>query len=106
MTALEIEQLTKKIDERTERFRSALKDGGKDPDKALATLVNTEGWDIVRTAFERMIFELLEPETFEGSAEAYAVSGESRRLTIHALRSVIGSVEGANASQRKEGVSE
>lgn len=103
MTAKDIEKLDTKIRERTERFRRALKEGGKDPDKALSALTGTEGWDIVRTALDKMIFELLEPETFEASAEAYAVSGESRRLAIQAIRSIIGAVEGASASQ---GVSE
>lgn len=100
MTAKEIGQLDKKIRERTERFRRALKEGGKDPDQALSALVSTEGWDTLRTALEKMVFELLEPETFEGSAEAYAVSGESRRLAIQAIRSIIGAVEGASASQK------
>lgn len=107
----DISQLKKRIDERTENFQAALASNAhKNPDESLATLADTDGWGIVRAAFDAMISELLEPESFEGSPEAYAISGESRRLTIQALRSVIATVDAAKASRvsqkTTEGVSE
>ena len=111
ITKEEILGIQKRIEARRDRFQSMLSsDSHKNPDVLLANLTDTEGWDIVRAAFDSMILELLEPEEFEGSAEAYAVSGEARRLTIQALRAILQSVESAKASRisqkTTEGVSE
>ena len=100
LTKEEIAEIRKRTEDRHARFRAMIAgDSHKNPDILLANLAETEGWDIVRSAFDSMILELLEPEEFEGSAEAYAVSGEARRLTIQALRAILQSVESAKASR-------
>lgn len=95
LTQDEIRKLREKIDERQKRFRESLESGSaKNPADALAALVGTEGWDIVRNAFEEMICELLTPEEGEDMTEAmYMVSGKARLLTIHAIESVVSNVE-------------
>ena len=110
ITKDEIASIKKRMEERQERFRTLFSEGSqKNPDILLANLTDSEGWDIVRAAFDSMILELLEPEEFDGSAEAYAISGEARRLTVQALRAILQSVDSARASrvaQPSEGVSE
>jgi len=92
-----------------ENFRERLQRGSSvDADKSLAVLAQTEGWSILRAAFDGMILDLLEPEEFESSAESYALSSESRRIALQAIRSVIETVESSSSSARiseSEGVS-
>jgi len=101
ITTDEIKRLREKIDERQKRFREVLESGSaKNPADALASLVGTEGWDIVRNAFEEMICELLLPEEGEDMTETmYMVSGKARRLTIHAIESIVESVDAAAAAK-------
>lgn len=101
MNQEDIAKLRKRIEERTERFRASLTNNShKNPDEALSTLHGTVGWDIVSASIDAMIAELLEPEEFAGDAVSYAVSGESRRLTIQALRSIVGAVNSVVASRQ------
>lgn len=101
LTKDEIRKLREKIDERQRRFRESLESNSvKDPAKALASLVGTEGWDIVRNAFEEMICELLVPDEGEDMTDAqYMVSSKARLLTIHAIESVVANVDAAAAAK-------
>lgn len=101
LTKDEIRKLREKIDERQKRFRESLESNSvKDPAKALASLVGTEGWDIVRSAFEEMICELLVPDEGEDMTDAqYMVLSKARLLTIHAIESVVGNVDAAAAAK-------
>ena len=101
ITKDEIRKLREKIDERQKRFRESLESGSaKNPADALAALVGTEGWDIVRNSFEEMICELLLPEDGEDMTEGmYIVSSKSRLLTIHAIESVVGAIDAAAAAK-------
>lgn len=101
MNQEDIAKLKKRIEDRTERFRVSLTNNAhKNPDEALLTLHGTVGWDIVSASIDAMIAELLEPEAFDGDAVSYAVSGESRRLTIQALRSIVSAVDSVVASKQ------
>lgn len=108
MKSKDIIELQKRIEARAERYRARLSENANaNLDDELANLSNTKGWDIVRAAVDSMIAELLEPEEFDGDAVSYAISTESRRLTIHALRSIIGSVDSAVAARKgNKGISE
>lgn len=114
MNQEEILKLQESIKARSERFHEALT-GGKDFDKALANLTGTDGWELIEQAMNKLIADLLEPDSLGAFAthEAHSISCEARRLTIIALRSMLSTVRSAAAGQvasggesKTEGVSE
>lgn len=101
ITEQDIELLTKRIAERKERFEKMIVENpNMSSGNELAALASTEGWSTIRAAFEQMIIALLVPDESAGmTAEAYQISGESRRLTILAIKSIVESVESAVAAR-------
>jgi hypothetical protein len=100
----EIQALRKRVAERSQDLYESLHGGSTDViakrTEALASLHNTPGWEVVVESLEKMICELLVPEELaDMSPEAYAVSGEAKRLTIQAIQSVIDSVKSAAAAK-------
>ena len=115
ITKEDIEAVRARVDERTEKFREMLRvNPNRSPDEALAALVSTPGWDILKYALDQYVLTLLEPETFETTSEAYAISGQARYLSINEIRSILEAVETAAEARRSsvapdqasEGVSE
>ena len=96
MNRKEIEQLYKRMDKRVRSIKPIL----ENDTTALAQITKTDGWAIIEQVFDEMITELLEPEDMaDMSAEAYQVSGEARRLTLHTLRTIMEQIETAKQSE-------
>ncbi len=93
----EIRNLRLKLTSFADSLREAAANGNNDKrDQELAALIGTPGWDLVENYFEILICELLTPEQFEGSAEAYAVIGQAKLVSINALQEIVDSVKAAS----------